>query len=212
MIPCANTHVIHHNGKHGDGVYRCTLANAKKLLASALEYNAKHLLTLEADLALKPLVTIRSSTWLQKALTEVQNMDPDAKALRRALHGSHPAKGVADTRPTVEITSAMRDELVLACYHHKLPLDQKSSNGISLAGLQILFEALNFLAPARERFPYGLRLIDDYLHEGLMDLRVLRADSWKDTAKEENIVGNFYIPFLTSWDEGRWSLMVISEA
>lgn len=209
MVPCNNTHILHHNYKHGDSVYRCSLANAKKLLAEALEYGAQGLLALEKELA-EARTPVRPASWLHKALTEVRLGSKSPVNLRLVLFGRKPREG-EDTRPPVEVTPAIRDALVLGCFHNDLKLDELNRGGMPLSGLVTLFEKLDFLAPARDRLP-KVRLLDDYLYTGLEDLATLRADKWKDTAKEENIVGNNYVPFLNTWGAGTWTLMLLGDA
>ncbi len=210
MIPCNGSHVITHDYKHGDSIYRCTLANAQKLLDQMLKDEAQHLAKVVAQLK-DETRPVRSVGWLTKALTEVCNQT-EPRQLRALLHGGAPREG-EDTRPVSEITEAMQQELVMFCFHRKLSLDVfQGRQSMSLEQVMDAWKTLAFLQPARTRLGEDIVLLEDYLYEGYSDLTRLQSARWKDTAKEENIVGSHYCPLLNAWGSGRWSVEAVVDA
>lgn len=211
MIPCNGNHVITHDHKHGNAIYRCTLENAKKLLDSCLKDEAVELGQLAARLKDEKR-PVRSVSWLTKALAEVRDMKEPPERLRTVLYGGKPREG-EDTRPKLVITKEMQDELVLSFFRSQLKLEALDNRSpMTVEALTAGWGSLSFLEPARQRLGAEVAFIEDYLYDGYASLESLLKNRWKETAKEENIVGNYYCPFLSSWGSGRWSVEPVVDA
>jgi len=213
MIACNGSHVITHKHKHGNAVYRCTTANAKKLLEECLKNEAFDLAKLVESMkgeTRKP----RHAGWLTKALLEVRDMKDSPVRLRMALYGPGPReRGAEDPRPLPVITKAMQDELVLFFFNRNLKLDALDGRSqLSLEAVTACWESLSFLEPARQRLSEsGVTFIEDHLYEGYEELQVLLNDRWKEGAKEESIIGNHYCPFLNTWGSGHWDVEQVQD-
>ncbi|KVP16856.1 hypothetical protein [Burkholderia ubonensis] len=213
MIECNGAYVITHDHKHGNAVYRCTLANAKKLLENCLKTQAPELAKLAETLKGETRAVL-PVTWLTRALAEVRDMKESPTSLRRVLHGPGPReRGADDPRPMPVITKEMQEELVLSFFRSQLKLEGLDSRSpMTVSQLTSGWDTLQFLEPARQRLSQGVLFIEDYLYDGYEELRVLLNDRWKDTAREENIVGNHFCPFLSTWGSGRWAVEPVIDA
>ena len=211
MIECNGTYVITHNHKHGNAIYRCTLANAKKLLDECLKSEAVDLGRL-AETLKSETRPVRSVSWLTKALAEVRDLKEKPERLRTVLYGGRPREG-EDTRPMPVISKEMQAELVLSFFSSQLKLEALDGRSpMTVDALTGGWGSLSFLAEARTRLGADVRFIEDYLYDGYQDLSVLLKDRWKETAKEENIVANHYVPFFNRWGSGRWSVEAVVDA
>lgn len=211
MIECNGTHVITHDHKHGNAIYRCTLANAKKLLDDCLTSEAVDLGRF-ADSLKDESRPVRPVSWLTKALAEVRDLKDKPERLRTVLYGGRPREG-EDTRPMPVISKEMQDELVLSFFRSQLKLEALDGRSpMTVEALTAGWGTLSFLADARARLGNEVLFVEDYLYDGYQDLAVLRKDRWKETAKEENIVANHYVPFFNSWGSGRWSVETVIDA
>lgn len=211
MIPCNGSSVIVHEYKHGDSIYRCTLDNAKKLLARCLRDEARDLNGF-TELMKTETRPVRPASWLTKALDEVAKAGEQPERLRTTLYGGRPHEG-DDLRPVAVITKEMQDELVLFCFRNNLKLEAfDGRTSLAIDALPALWAGLSFLEPARTRLGADVCLVEDYLYEGYDELKVLLKDSWKETAREENIVANYYCRFFNSWSAGRWSVESVADA
>lgn len=213
MIPCNGSHVITHQHKHGNAVYRCTLENATKLVADCLTNEAFELARLVESMKGETR-KLRHYGWLIKALQDVRDMKESPARLRMALYGAGPRERDADDpRPVPVVTKAMQDELVLFFFHRNLKLEALDGRAsLDQDALTALWESMSFLAPARERLSGagGVRFVDDHLYEGYEKLQTLDG-RWKETAKEESIVGNYFCEFLNTWGSGRWDVEKVQD-
>lgn len=216
MIECNGSHVITHKHKHGNQVYRCTLANAKALLEQCLQNEAPDLASLAETLKTEPR-PFRPFSWLKKALAEVRDMKESPTRLRMVLFGPGPKdRDETDPRPMPVITKAMQDELVLFFFRAKVNMDALDGRStISVEALTECWEALSFLEPARQRIAAaasgGVLFIDDYQHEGYEELHTLLKDRWKAEAREESVVATF-CQFFNSWGTGHWDVEKVCDA
>ncbi|KWA83945.1 hypothetical protein WL29_21500 [Burkholderia ubonensis] len=208
MIEC--THVITHDHKHGNAIYHCTMANAKKLLDHCLKREAVELAKLYESLKDETRLVLPVS-WLTHALAEVRDLKQTPTRLRSVLYGPGPRdRGADDKRPMPVITKEMQEELVLSFFRSQMKLEAlDNSSPLTVADLTAGWGTLTFLEPARQRLSQGVLFIEDDLFSGYEDLRVLLADRWKVTAKEESIIGNHFCPFLNTWGSGRWDVMPV---
>lgn len=210
MKPMTKPHAILDMGKHATSLYTASVENALKLVNQAAA-DFPTVTALAAELA-EPrgpdAPALVGTRWLPDALQEVLDNVPGAELryLRSRFHGQSASD--EDTRPVVLLDGAWQQELVLFMFEHKLGQSVKS---MAIEQQQLAWEKLAFLAPARARLPNGIRIIEDYILEGASELKVLRANRWKDTASEENVIGR-YIRFLNAWTNGRWDLLAIEEA
>lgn len=215
MIECNGPHVITHKYKHGDSVYRCTLANAQKLLDDVLKNYSAHLGELAAELKseTRPVLPF---TWLVKALDEVRERKESPTWLRRALYGAGPKERDAqDPRPELTITAEMQEELVLFFFRNKYDLAMLSGRlAPSEDMLNAAWASLSFLEPARQRIEKadvkGVRFIEDLMADGIDALRVLQRNRWKAEAHEERIVGQF-VQFFNEWGGGTWDVAPVTD-
>lgn len=210
MIPCNGTHVIVHDHKHGRVVYRCTLANARRLLADCLADEAPQLNQFVEQLAQEKR-PVRSTNWLANALVEVRELAENPKSLQLVWYGSKPRDG-EDLRPMPSITREMQSELVVFCYHQGIHIDKLDRGSHARTDITTAWDQLSFLEPARARIGRDVWFVEEHLYTGAADLKVLTADRWKDTAKEENIVANRFCPFLNDWSMGSWSVEALRDA
>ncbi|WP_434716019.1 hypothetical protein [Paraburkholderia sp. A3RO-2L] len=207
MIENQGSHVIVQRGRHGGGIYRCTLANANKLVEMCLEYDvpwlAKQVDELEAESC-----KVLPVSWLVPVLTEIRDNSAEPRRFRAVLYGPGPRlRDDPDTRPRASIEPAMQDELILACFKAKVQLDTlRSDSHLEVEKATSFFETLTFLQPARERLSAGVRFIDDSTYRGWELLRTIRANKWKPEAKEENIIANHYCEFLNSWSRSEYAV------
>jgi hypothetical protein len=197
------------NGKHiiicrsyGDlRAYACTLDNARAIfdnhvadLPREIEEVASQLADTERPSALY------GAQGMQDALSEVLTKKPDDESskLRAVLHG--PARrNEPDTRPTVLITEAAQQELVLWLFKHGLsakPLDSSIANKFNDLHPEL---ELAFLAPFVQRIGKPIQYIryPEYL-EAAKSLKSLRANRWKDDAQEDRVVEQ-YLRFVREW-------------
>jgi len=212
MIECNGSHVITLNHKHGNAVYRCTLANARRLLDECLQTDAHDLATAEKERASDPRA-VRPVTWLTRALAEVRDQKEAAPRLRTVLYGPGPReRDAVDSRPNPVVTKEMQAELVMLYFNSKLKLEALDGNApVTVAQLTAGWGTLSFLEVARQRLP-DVAFIEDYLYDGLEQLSILRRNSWKETAREETIIGNHFVPFLNEWGSGRWNVEPVIDA
>ena len=210
MIEYNGTSVITHVHKHGNAIYRCTLANAKKLLDECLKSEAVDLGRFAESLK-NETRPVRPASWLTKALAEVRDMKDKPERLRTVLYGApRPPK---DARPIPVISKEMQNELVLSFFSSRLKLEALDGRSpMTVEALTGGWTTLSFLADARARLGDEVQFVEDYLYDGYRELLLLRKDSWKDATKEENIVANHYIPFFNSWGSGRWSVEPVVDA
>lgn len=215
MIECNGSHVITHKYKHGNSVYRCTLANAQKLLADCLTNYAQSLARLSTQLEAETR-PIRAFDWLLGALRDVHELKESTTRLRRLLYGAGPKqREEPDLRPVPVITKAMQDELVLLFFHNKFDIGVLTGkSGATEALLTTCWNELSFLQPAHERLsitePNGLRFVEDYEMTGYEDLQALLKTKWKQDAREERIVGAF-VRFLNAWNDGHWDVEIVKD-
>ncbi len=210
MILCNGTHVITHDHKHGNAIYRCTLENAQKLLKECLQNDAIQLANLAEKLK-EVKVPVRPVTWLTYALAEVRDLRESPERLRTVLYGPRPKEG-ADTRPMPVISKEMQEELVILFFRSQLKLEALDTRSpMSINELTSGWGSLSFLAPARERLGDEVMFVDDYLYDGYLDLKPLLRNQWKEAAKEESVVGQ-HVRFLNSWGSGRWSVEQVQDA
>lgn len=210
MIACNGTHVIVHDHKHGRSLYRCTLSNARRLLTACLADDALQLNEFVEQLAQEKR-PVRSANWLANALVDVRELAENPKSLQLVWYGSKPRVG-ADTRPMPSISVAMQSELVVFCYHQGINIDNLNRVSHSMTDITTAWNQLSFLEPARDRIGRDVWFVEEHLYTGATDLKVLTADRWKDTAREENIVANHFCPFLNNWAMGNWSVEALQDA
>lgn len=210
MIACKGTHVIVHGHKHGRVVYRCTLSNARRLVDACLADEAQELMRFVEQLAQEQRA-VRTPNWLINALADVREMAERPTSLQLVWHGSRPS-GEGDPRPMPCVTPDMQDELILFCFRNKINLDALTRAQPSMAELTTAWNDLKFLEPARTRIGREVWFVEEHLYRGSAELKVLKADRWKDTSKEENIVANYYCPFLNDWAMGNWSVEALQDA
>lgn len=213
MITSNGSHVIVHKSRHGTSVFRCTIENAKRLLNSCLENEALPLMQLREKLMLDG-VAVRSVDVLSMALLEVRSRDSEALMLNTLTYGPKPKEG-EDNRPQMVVTPEMESELVLACYKLKLDpysLDKNLTACQDIEKLIELWNTLSFFKQARERMGPQVRFLAYHDIEGLRELRVLLADKWKESAREEKVVANYFCTFLSAWGTGTWSVERVLDA
>lgn len=210
MILCNGTHVITHDHKHGNAIYRCTLENAQKLLKACLQSDAIELAKLVEQLK-GVKFPVRPVSWLTYALAEVRDLKATPERLRTVLYGPRPKEG-DDARPVPVISKEMQEELVILFFRNQLKLEALDNRSpMSVAELTSGWSSLSFLAPARARLGDEVIFVEDYLYDGYQDLQPLLRNRWKETAKEENVV-NQHVQFLNSWGSGRWSVEQVQDA
>lgn len=215
MIDCNGTHVITHKHKHGNQVYRCTLANANKLLAECLANDAPDLAELAEQLKTETR-PVRPFEWLVKALSEVHDMKVSPVRLRMVLFGPGPKlRDDPDPRPAAVITKEMQDELVLFFFRNRFDLQMLSGRlAPTLEMVTACWSSLSFLEPARQRLVEKggpeVRFIENHLSEGLDALAPLQKNRWKADACEERIVGQF-VTFFNEWGSGTWDVEQVND-
>lgn len=219
MLSCNGSHVIYHRHKHGDSIYRCTLANAKSLLSEVLADDGCAELKAFVDSQAGETRLVRPEFWLARAFDEVLNRDINPSALHSVLCGGNPTEsGSGEAKPFPVITQEMEDELVLYFYRRKLPLSSKTFSDYKWVPSEVAahfsdcWSELSFLQEGRRRLGREIVFVKNHLYEGAKDLKVLLADRWRETAREENIVGNHFCPFLSAWGGGSWSVEPLLDA
>ncbi|MBU9199860.1 hypothetical protein KTD31_00405 [Burkholderia multivorans] len=205
MIENKGTHVIRERGRHGSGIYRCTLANANKLVEMCLQYDSPWLAKLVDELDAEKRKVLPVS-WLVPVFTEVRDNEAEPRRFRAVLFGPGPRlRDDADMRPLASVEPQMQDELILACYKAKVQLEAlRRDSQLEVEKVTHLFDTLTFLKPARDRIVEGVRFIDDSAYRGWELLKTIRANKWKPDAKEENIIANHYCEFLSTWSRSEY--------
>jgi len=212
MTPDNGKHVIYLNGKHSVEVYACTVSNALKLVESAVA-DIPDLAAVSEKVATAragngPGVCRADS--VVQALKEVATAEEGSlmRNLRRLCYGGVP-RGSADERPEVLMRNEWRHEWAIWCIDNQVHPD-RPSDVITKLSRNNLLEAFSFFAPARDRFPNGYILVDDFYLDGALELEVLRRNQWKDGVSEAQVVSRF-VRFLNSWGNGRWDLLRIQD-
>jgi len=207
MVENKGTHVIQQRGRHGGGIYRCTLANANALVAMCLEHDVPWLAKLVEELEAETRKVLPVS-WLVPVLTEIRDNAAEPRRFRHVLFGAGPRlRDDPDMRPLARIEPAMQDELILACFKAKVPLETlRPETHLEVETAAALFETLSFLKPARDRLAAGVRFVDDSTYRGWEMLHTIRANKWKPEAKEENIIANHYCEFLNNWSRSEYAV------
>lgn len=215
MIPDNGKNVIYFNGKHSTEVFACTVQNGLALVESAVEH-------LPEVTALVPMLAaarestgpdVRPEHWLSKALQEVLAGDEDCRnmpSMRVVLYGGAPRGGAEDVRPTVPWNSEWQKEVVLWCFTHKVNPD-RIAGALKHLPPEDPLSAFEFLAPARARFPNGVRLVDGAYLDAAEELAILRKNAWKEDVTEARVVSR-YVQFLNSWGQGRWDILRVQNA
>lgn len=215
MIECNGSHVITHKSKHGNAVYRCTLANAQKLLADCLQNYASDLGALAEQLKTETR-PVRPYEWLVKALLEVRDMKESPVRLRMVLFGAGPKlREDPDPRPEVVISKEMQEELVLFFFRNRFDLSMLDGRlSPTLDMVTACWNSLSFLEPARQRLTAkggpDVLFIENYLSEGYDALQELQRNRWKDDAREERVVGRF-VTFFNEWVGGTWDVEQVTD-
>lgn len=215
MISDNGKNVIYHEGKHGVDIYRATIPNAVKLINEMLEEAP------DLEHALKAYEDSRQASYTGPALRIAENM---AKALSSVLHaeeGSNlsvlqgvvygpPPKDEPDTRPTVVVTTAWKQELILWMFKHDLTEAALKTASAARLNESRPVEELSFLSPLATRLNNGVRFMGRDYYEGAAEARVLLRASWKEDALELNVITR-YIRFLNDWAGGRWDVLPIQD-
>lgn len=215
MIECNGSHVITHKYKHGDSVYRCTLANAQKLLDDCLKNYAPDLGELAEQLKTETR-PVRPFEWLVKALLEVRDMKESPVRLRMVLFGAGPKlRDDPDPRPVPVISKEMQDELVLFFFRNRFDLSMLDGRlAPKLDMVTACWNSLSFLEPARQRLAGkggpDVLFIENHMSEGYDALQVLVRNRWKEDAREERVVGQF-VTFLNEWGVGTWDVLHVTD-
>jgi hypothetical protein len=216
MIDCNGTHVITHRHKHGNAVYRCTLANAVKLLGECLKNETPDLRELAEELKTETR-PVRPFEWLVKALSEVLEMKESTPVrLRIVLFGAGPKlRDDPDPRPVPVISKEMQDELVLFFFRNRFDLQMLSGRLTpTLEMVTAAWNSLSFLEPARQRLAGqggpDVRFIENYMSEALDALKPLQKNSWKADAREERVVGQF-VTFFNEHASGTWDVEQVQD-
>lgn len=213
MVPDNGKNVIYSNGKHCTEVFACTVQNGLALVEAAVEH-------LPEITALIPMIAaaregagpdVRAESWLAKALQEVLTGSEDSKmsGMRVVLHGGAPRAG-EDLRPVVRWSAEWQKEVVLWCFTHKVNPD-RIAGALKRLPPEDPLSAFEFLAPARARFPNGVRLVDGAYLDAAEELAILRKNAWKEDVTEARVVSR-YVQFLNSWGQGRWDILRVQDA
>lgn len=210
MIPCNGSHILYHRTKHGDSAYRCTLENAQRILQHLVAGDAARLKRLYDSLSHETR-PIRSEDWLVSALREIRSKSSPPQRLKAVIYGS--ADTAENPANSLEVSNEMQEELVVFFLRQNLSLDALGwKDTLTTEELSLIWSKLDCLKEARNRVGAEIVFLSDYDYEGYRSLAQLLNAKWKETAKEENIVANYYCPFFNDWASGHWSVERLIDA
>lgn len=208
MVEDKGAWAIVQDSKHGISIYHCALPVAKSLVQSCLAREA------HAVRALKQAIdggrTAREASWLAKALHDVLAESADPRHLSRVIFGMA-SRGVLAGE--AQVAPGWRDELLTFLFDRNTTINKqslmKTVTSLSCEDLLACWQALSFLAPARQRLGDDLLLVSDDVFEGYDLLQDIEKDRWKPEAKEHRVIERYHCAFLSQWGVGSWSVAPI---